>query len=519
LDHREAVEEAVLAMSSWILIERGSVIDATGAPPMRGASVLVEGNKIRAVGQDIDLSIIPNGDRLEVINAEGKTVMPGLIDVHCHMTYGESLQEEEIDLYTSHERRTLIAAANAKKVLRAGVTGISQPGGSYYIGVGIRDAIRDGLIVGPRMTAAGRYLTTSNSLTDWYPDEVGVPDGSIGILTNTNDEMIAEVRRQVKNGVDLIKLADSPLGEYQAFTTEEMKAITSLAHQLKRRVAIHARGSAETEAAVEAGVDLIMHSNKMSDRAVEMLASSKTPLVPTLLLLANIADFGHLVGATNQMRDACKRLLDKSADSYHRAHKAGVIFAMGTDTGFAVTPYGEWHARELELLMQYAGLSAMEAIQAGTRNGAKMLNLEGKVGELTPGMLADIIIVNGDPLQNIRVLQDKNNIEVVIKDGQVVRFDEDELKVRWSHDRALVYSLELLTYDKVYGDEKARVEAVVKAKGWDMANLVNREEYSSNDPEDAPVSKTPIEVPYEFAKDLTATVRNREKAAQTDIED
>ena len=116
--------------------------------------------------------------------------MPGLIDAHCHMTYGEAYSEEEIDLYTSVELRTLKAAFNAQKVLRAGVTGISQPGGSYYIGVGLREAIDDGIVQGPRMTSAGRYITTSNGLTDWYPDSVGVPEGSIGVLANTVAEMI-----------------------------------------------------------------------------------------------------------------------------------------------------------------------------------------------------------------------------------------------------------------------------------------------------------------------------------------
>ncbi len=119
-------------------------------------------------------------------------------------------------------------------MLRAGVTGISQPGGSYYIGVGLREAISDGIVQGPRMTSAGRYITTSNRLTDWYPDSVGVPEGSIGIVANTLDAMINEVRHQVKNGVDLIKLADSPFGDYQAFTNDEMKAVADLAHQLRQ---------------------------------------------------------------------------------------------------------------------------------------------------------------------------------------------------------------------------------------------------------------------------------------------
>ncbi len=488
--------------SSWMLITGGSVIDGTGSPVPQGASVLIRDDRVHTVGRDIDLSVVPRGEQVESVDATGKTVMPGLIDAHCHMTYGESRFEEEIDLYTSHERRTLIAAANAKKVLRAGVTAISQPGGSYYIGVGIRDAIADGLIQGPRMSAAGRYLSTSNSLTDWYPDEVGVPAGNLGVLTNDVHEMMSEVRHQVKNGVDFIKLADSPLGEYQAFTGDEMKAVADLAHQLRRGITIHARGSAEVEAALDAGFDWIMHGNAMSDVAVGKLAESGTPLVPTLLLLSNLADFGEPFGVPRQMRDGCKRLLELSADSYHRAHKAGVTFAMGTDSGFAVSPYGEWHARELELLMTYGGLTAMEAIQAGTRNGAKMVNMEGMIGQLTPGAFADVIVVNGDPLQNIRVLQDKRNIETVIKGGSVVHFDQNELDTRWTHDRGLIYSIEHMTYDRVLGNGQEEVDKALRTKGWTMARI----DIPGGDPENVPVDKDEIKMAPGDGKELAAEI-------------
>ena len=212
--------------------------------------------------------LVPRGEALTEIDATGKTVMPGLIDAHCHMTYGESRTEEEKDLYTSVEIRTLKAAFNAQKVLRAGVTEISQPGGSYYIGVGLREAIKDRIVQGPRMTSAGRYITTSNGLTDWYPDSVGVPEGSIGIVHNTLDPMIDEIRHQVKNGVDLIKLADSPFGDFQAFTDDEMKAMADLTHQLGKKITIHARGSSEVKAAVNAGIDWIMHGNIMTDDTV-----------------------------------------------------------------------------------------------------------------------------------------------------------------------------------------------------------------------------------------------------------
>lgn len=466
--------------TKWLLIEHGTVIDGdAGVEPRPDTPVLIRNHRIHAVGGDANRDAVPTGEPLETIDARGKTVMPGLIDAHCHMSYGESYTQEEQDLYTSHELRTLIAAWNAKKVLRAGVTSISQPGGSYFIGVGIREGINTGLVEGPRMTAAGRYLTTSNGLADWYPTSVGVPESSIGTLTNTVDEMKTEIRKQVKNGVDFIKLADSPYGEYQAFSGDEMKAVADLAHQLRRKVTIHARGSAEVDAAVAAGFDWIMHANVMTDDVIERLAESKIPVVPTLLLLANLSEYGHLCGAPAGQREGTRRMLDKTAPTYHKAREAGVKFIMGTDTGFAVCPYGEWHARELELMMRYAGLSALEAIEAGTKNAAVTLNLDGELGRVTPGQLADVIVVNGDPVANIRVLTDKRNIETVVKDGSVVTFDDEIDAVRHHHKRTLVYSTGDLTWDVVYGEGVPAQEAVVpwtEEQSRDLISEIGRSE-------------------------------------------
>jgi imidazolonepropionase-like amidohydrolase len=380
--------------------------------------------------------------------------MPGLIDAHCHMTYGESRAQEEMDLYTGVELRTLIAAANAKKVLRAGVTSISQPGGSYYIGVGLRDGIKMGLIEGPSLFAAGRYMSTSNGLTDYYPRSVGSPQGGIGMLADTLPEMLAEVRHQVKSGVDLVKLADSPYGQYQSFTGEEMKHIADLVHQLGKKVTIHARGSAEVGAAVAAGFDWIMHGNVMTDEVIEKLAESQIPLVPTLLLLGNLADWGDRCGAPATQRDGCRRMLEKTAPTLHKAREAGVTLIAGTDTGFSVTPYGEWHARELELLMVYSGMSSADAIRSMTSLAAKTVNGEGKVGEVAEGMRADLLVVNGNPLRDVSVLVDKRNIEVVVKEGGIVEFDDEkEAEVRYSHpERVYTYSETAITYDSIYGD-------------------------------------------------------------------
>ena len=426
-----------------IVIENCDVIDGMGNPPQRRMDVVVERNQISEVtpvGQRKSTALDPKGIR---IDGTGKTVMPGLIDAHCHMTFGESLTQEEQDIFTSVESRTLRAAWNVQRVLSAGVTGISQPGGSYFIGVAVRDGIKAKKVKGPRMTSAGRYITTSNGLTDWYPDDAGVVEGGIGIRCNTLDEMITEVRRQVKNGVDFIKLADSPFGEYQSFRDEELKVIANLAHQLKKRCTIHARGDAEMKAAVLAGFDWVMHGNVMNADTVELLAETQTPLVPTLVLLDNWAEYGHLIGSPPYIVDACKRMLERTSKSLHMAHEAGVKFVVGTDTGCAMTPYGEWHAKELELLMKYGGLSELEAISAATYNAGLVLNLEGEVGAVTPGMLADLLVVDGDPSEDVTVLQDRTRIEMIILDGELVEIDPG--LETWANERSLSYAQRNLT--------------------------------------------------------------------------
>jgi imidazolonepropionase-like amidohydrolase len=436
--------------TTWTLFHGGQVLDPE-AGEVRRADLLIRDDRIHTVGAKLDTEpLIPRGEDLTRIDATGKTVMPGLIDLHCHMTYGENRTQEEQDLYTSAESRTLIAAANLGKVRRSGVTSISQPGGSYNIGVALREGLKSGLIDGPRMTSAGRYLTTSNGLADWYPTWVGTPDGSIGVLTNTAAEMVTEIRKQVKNGVDYIKLADSPYGEFQAFTTDEMKICTDLAHQLGRRITIHARGSAEVEAAVEAGMDWIMHGNFMTDECISKLADSKIPLVPTLLLLANAADWGHLAGVDQHLRDIVRYSLDETAKTLHKAHDAGVKFLMGTDTGFAIAPYGEFHARELELLMIYCGLSTAEAIRSSTSDAAVVMGMPDEVGVMRAGAYADLLLVDGNPLENIRLVQDKDKFQV-FKGGRPVGEDPHGRR-RWHHERAQIMSTGELTYDLVTGE-------------------------------------------------------------------
>jgi imidazolonepropionase-like amidohydrolase len=154
-----------------------------------------------------------------------------------------------------------------------------------------------------------------------------------------------------------------------------------------------------------------------------------------------------MIGAPPYIVDGCKRMLERTYESLHLAHDAGVKFVVGTDTGFAMTPYGEWHAKELELLMKYGGLSELEAVSAGTYNAGIVLNLEGEVGAVAPGMLADLLVVAGDPSEDIAVLQDKTRIETIILDGEILEIDPD--LESWPNEPSLTYAQRNLTQELV----------------------------------------------------------------------
>jgi imidazolonepropionase-like amidohydrolase len=451
-------------VGSWTIVSGGTVIDGTGAPARPNCDVVFEDDRIVEIGEALDVaSIVPRGAPLQSIDAAGKTVMPGLIDVHCHTSFGEVRMQEEQCLYTSREIRVLRSATNLPRMLRAGVTSVSVPGGSYFIDVGLREGVNEGIINGPRMAVASRFLSTDNGIGSYYPSDVGVPDGSVGLVVNTPDEMVRAVRYQIKNGVDLIKIGDSTYGQHEAFSTDEMKMIVDAAHRLNKKVTIHARGSANVSSAVKAGVDWIQHANVMTDEVIDELAASKIPVAPVLVLLANLLDFGAIIGVPVWKREVYKRLLDNAGEVYNKARKAGVVFMTGTDSGFAAVPYGEWHARELEMLVTYAGLTPLEAIAAATSRSAIALCGNHNVGSIEVGKGADILIVNGDPLKDIRVLQDHRNIATVISRGRVQSFDDDLLAVRHPYDRAQHIAPSEITWDLVFGDGDAT--------GVDTANL------------------------------------------------
>jgi imidazolonepropionase-like amidohydrolase len=421
------------APKKTLVVRNGTLIDGSGKPAARNDAIVIEGNRIKSVGAlppDVQLE-----DRrsVEVVDAGGQWIMPGLIDAHCHVSYGyPTIKGEGKGKGTTRpEFSTLKSARSVQKVLRSGVTSISVPGGTWFTDVGIRDAIKLGLMEGPRMYVAGRMIVTYGCIEDDEPSWEGTPDHSIGKLCNTADEMVTEVRRQGKHGVNFIKMADSRGGESQMLAKEEIAAVVGEAHRRNLRVGIHSRGAGSTRAAAEAGVDWIIHADLATDRDLEAVAKGGMPIIPTATFLATVVELGQTVGAEQVQLDITrmKRHFDLLCELMHKARKLGIKLLVGTDTGNnTFTRYGELHAKELEIFVKYGGYTPMEAIVAATRDNAYAVGLEGQVGELAPGKLADLIVLNKDPIADITVLQGGKHLSCVIKDGKIVdRHRGDEM--------------------------------------------------------------------------------------------
>ncbi len=384
-------------------------------------------------------------------------VMPGLQDVHTHLAYGNAKTEEDIDLYQPMEFRAIRALFFAQKCIAAGYTSICAPGDAGQISLSVRNAINYGLFDGPRVTAAGRYLTTRQGLTDWYPTWIGVPDTSIGRLVTSRDEAIEEIRVQVKNGVDCIKIAldgvqRRPDGEFiAAFNQDEISVIVTEAHRLGRKVVVHARGREATLYAARAGVDLIFHAYYLDDECIDALLQSGSAIGPTLTFPRNIVDFtrptepawlkGRIGDVQREYETACENL--------RRAHQAGIPMMTGSDSGFAVTPYGEWHARELEIFVDDLGFTPAEALRAATAVTAGFMADGSSLGVLEPGRAADFIAVQGSPLTNISILQDKTRIRHVHIAGKLISVPPRGYDPRQVTDHAWTNWNDLYTQDRV----------------------------------------------------------------------
>lgn len=409
---------------SNLLILNGMVIDGTGAPPF-AAAVLICGNEIKAVGEQAlaQAALLAECARFD---ATGMTVMPGLIDAHCHISFDEVSSNDELFFHRRQSLAAIIAATNARKLLTAGVTGFFDADSIFELGIDVRDAIDAGVIEAPRMTTGAYAMLTSVGGTAGrlIPEEGIIGYGKV---VRTMDEIRIEVRRQIKAGADWIKVHVTGLvprqrsaGELQVWSAEELKLVCDVAHDLGTPVVGHCRGGKSVLSAAKAGFDMLLHATGMDEAAMEAVADRKIPIAPTFTFQANLADYGSVVGADPFLQDLFRREIADNAAPLQAMHKAGVPILCGSESGFSLTPYGEWHYRELEVLVRDIGLTPLEAIRSATFEGARALRLEGRVGEIAAGKLADVIVVDGDPSKDVTVLGRRERLKLVVANGRQI---------------------------------------------------------------------------------------------------
>ncbi len=404
----------------------GRVVDGSGTAPIEEGAVVVVGDRVGWVGQARDLPVYDESDDLGVLDFPDCTILPGLVDAHIHISFGEARSEEELAFHTPVEYRAIRAAWNAGKVLRAGVTSASDAASTYNVAAAVRDAIEAGLVEGPRLAAAGRQLTSHQGLEDAFMSSVPFPEGQAGVLVRSPTEIVEQVRVQVKDGVDLVKVSGSsdavvsgqPI-DGAAFTNEEFALVAAEVHRLNRKCTVHARSGESVLGAARAGFDWIMHASFITDEGIDAVLARDIPIVPVLTLLSNLLAASE--GRESRTVDLVKRELDAATENLTRAHERGVRMLAGSESGWSLVPYGQWHAKELELLVTHVGLSPMEAIVAGTSAaGITVPRWSHEIGQLTPGYLADLLVVEGDPTRDIRVLQQPSRRRMVMQGGRTI---------------------------------------------------------------------------------------------------
>ena len=448
-------------MSKAGYVLKGRVIDGTLEPPLENGAVVVEGSRIAWVGRASGLPAPYVNGAYEVIDLPDRSIMPGLIDGHTHISFGESRSEEENALYTPVEFRTAKALYYAKKILQAGVTSAFDAATTYAIAQAVRDAIDTGMFEGPRFTVSGKQLTNHQGLEDSFPSNLEWPPGQAAVLVKTREDLIEAIRLQVKDEVDAIKVSGSndnlitpdALGG-SAFTFEEFKLIADETHRLGKLCTVHARSCDAARDAARAGFDVIFHASYIDDAGIEACLENKCVINPTLTLLVNLIDAKQSQAGASSV-SAFQREVDAAAVNLRRAYEAGVPLLAGSESGWSPVPYGQWHARELEIFVDLLGLTPLQAIHAGTLAVTHVLPRYGRdVGKLEAGRLADVLVVPGDPTRDIRILQRPKTFDYIFKDGVPVDRTPQPARERKWYERHKTFLAGLYVFDEETGQGK-----------------------------------------------------------------
>ncbi len=407
------------------IIRNGKLIDGTGAPAVADAALFVRDGVIRYAGPARNLPAELPPERTE-IDARGGTIMPGLVEAHFHPTYFNVAELTDLDIKYPVEYVTLLASHNAKLALECGYTSARSGGSLFNIDYWLKKAIEGDLVSGPRLAASGREICGAGGLMDWNPEFRKIGMEGLVLIVNGPDEARAAVRKLVKDGVEWVKTY--PTGDAAAprvndhhtlcMTFDEMHAVVGTAHNHGMKVTGHCRATQGIKNALRAGYDTLEHGTFMDAEALDLLMQRNTPVVPALQFEWASIERGREVGMSQEVIDGHKETLEGGAESARMILKAGGRLGMGGDYGFSWNPHGDY-AKELTFFVKYVGFSPMETIVCATKTGAEILGREKEIGTLQAGKLADVLIVDGDVLADISILEDRSRFIAVMQGGIV----------------------------------------------------------------------------------------------------
>jgi imidazolonepropionase-like amidohydrolase len=406
------------------LIDGGQMVDGSGAAPLSAAAVVVRGGRIAYAGPAAAAPAV--GPEAEHIDARGGTIMPGLVEAHFHPTYFNVANLEDLDIKYPVEYVTLLAATNAKLALSCGYTAARSGGSLFNIDYWLKKAIDEDLVVGPRLAASGREICGVGGLMDWNPDYRKIGMEGLVLLINGPDEGRRAVRKLVKDGVEWVKTY--PTGDAAApdtndhhtlcMTFAEMHAVVDEAHNHSLKVTGHCRANEGIKNALRAGYDTLEHGTFMDAEALDMLLARNTPVVPALQFEHASIVHGPEFNMPRKVIDGHRETLDGGAESARMILKAGGRLGMGGDYGFAWNPHGTY-AKELTFFVRFVGLSPLETIRCATRTGAEIMGCQDDFGTIAEGKLADLLIVDGDVVADISLLEDRRRFIAVMQGGIV----------------------------------------------------------------------------------------------------
>jgi imidazolonepropionase-like amidohydrolase len=404
-----------------LLIEGARVWNGSGAAPFLG-KVLIEGERIAAVAPQAETLAAEGAERLD---ATGKFLMPGLVEGHAHLSFIDTPRGTALGELPPEDHALLTMDA-ARKLLGAGFTSAcSAAAAKIRLDVAVRDAIERGHTDGPRLLTASPELTVTGGLGDGR--RLHLHQDSFGVAVDGPDEVRRMARLCLREGCDTIKLnisgdtgTESALAEATVMTDAEIAAGVEAAHTIGRRVAAHARASESVKRALRNGVDIIYHCDFADDEALDMLEAAKDRIFtgPAIGLVVNRLE--SLRGDNSVQGQVALERLKPLYEATCRVHvemrKRGIRIVVGGDYGFAATPQGT-NARDLDHFVTHFGFSPSEALQAATRTGGEIMKRGHELGQIKPGYLADLLLVDGDPLADVKVMQDKSRFAFIMKGG------------------------------------------------------------------------------------------------------